>query len=310
MTPLDWKMTPLHWRLVEVWQHSSLLNNLITWRKSQNKILFVATSTIKKIPENASLLESLHQQDKKYDGLVGRHRGRRLIVGTTLLALQWAYRIKVIELYRTGALPKSQTWKMLNCQPAGGHWVSSYFNEGFTGKRCWSPLCPWCYLREFDMHAERIRTMFMPDKKLREATVYLLKICPASARTLAAANQRILQIYIGNSVRRKLKTSAYRLMGYPYVVDKNKSASYGVRVGYFTNDNFGWGEFCRNVKVKDQVVKVHFENIPAIWIDHGIRHIWPYPVALLDAPCNTVVEYLKFRKHRRDYGVIQALNHK
>jgi hypothetical protein len=303
-------MTPLDWNLVEIWSHyGRLLDNLNTWRNSQGKVLFPAIATIKKQAKSASILERLHKQDQQYDGLIGRYRGWRYAAGTALLALQWLYRGKVLELHETGALPEHQTWQMLNCQPSGGHWVADRFGTEGTGAHCESSLCPWCYLREFNMHVERIRTMFTPNKKLREATISLYKVCPSPVKALEDADHRLLQVYIGNSLRRKLTTSAYRLMGYPYIVSKGKrlpqSVSYSVRVGYFTPEPLDWGEFQRNVKVKNEVRQVHFENIPELWIDHGVRHVWPYPVDLLGASCETIVKYLEFRRRRRDYGVVR-----
>jgi len=306
-------MTPLDWKLVEIWSHyGRLLDNLNTWRKSQGKVLIPAIATVKKQPGNVETLERLHRQDQQYDGLIGRYRGWRYAAGTALLALHWLYRGKVLELYKTGALPGSQTWRMLNCQPAGGHWVADRFEMVGTGSYCDSPLCPWCYLRGFNAHVERIRTMFMPKErsKLREETISLYKVCTSPVESMEDADHRLLQVYIGNSIRRKMKKSmtaiAYRLMGYPYIVLKNKAVAYNVRVGYFTLKPVDWGEFCKNVKVKNEVRKVHFENIPALWIDHGVRHVWPYPVDLLGAPCETIVRYLDFRRRRRDHGVVQA----
>lgn len=231
-------MTPLDWNLVEIWSHyGRLLDNLNAWRNSQGKVLFPAIATIKKQDKSASILERLHKQDQQYDGRIGRYRGWRYAAGTALLALHWLYRGKVLELHETGALPESQTWQMLNCQPSGGHWVADRFGTEGTGAHCESSLCPWCYLREFNMHVERIRTMFMPNKKLREETISLYKVCPSPVKALEDADHRLLQIYIGNSLRRKLTTLAYRLIGYPYIVSK----SYSVRVGYFTPEPLDWG---------------------------------------------------------------------
>jgi len=298
---------PLIWTLSQIWpQHGGLIDNLTVWRKSHGKTLPPAISFVKKAPSTARQLREYHEQDCRYAGRVGRHRGWRHLVGSTLLALQYVYQHKVVELFKKKLLPETMTWQMLNCQPAGGHWVADRYEEGFTGTRCGSPLCPWCYLRGFDEHVTRIRDMFNPNRKLRDVTVHLLKICPSAVKTLQAADQRVLQIYIGDRVRKRLKAPAYRLMGFPYFIKKGGAVTYNVRVGYFTAEAITWKDSWSSVRVNGTSRSVHFEPIPEVWIDHAVRHVWPYPIDLLSASCETIVEYLVFRKGRRDFGVVGA----
>lgn len=298
-------MKPLKWKLVEVWSsYGRALDNMHSWLRSQGKIIYPAIARIKKHPESAIALENLYKQDKQSNGVSKQRQGWRRAAGTTLLALQWLYRGKVLELNAAGVLSECQTWQMLNCQPSGGQWVADRFEEGFTGTRCQSPLCPWCYLRGFNAHTERISLMCAPGKKLRETTISLYKICPSPVTAVEDVNHNLIR-YVSHSIRRKLNTPAYRLMGYPCVMVNNKIESYNVCVGYFTSEALDWGNFCKKIKVKNEVHKVYFENVSAVWIDHGVRHVWQYPAGLLGASCETIVSYLKFRKRRRDYGVVR-----
>lgn len=299
---------PLIWTLAEIWpQHGRLLDSLNVWRKSHGKTLPPFISFVRKTGETAEILEEFHRRDHRHEnGPVGRPGGWRYLAGSTLFALQMAYRKKVVELFEKKALPETQTWQMLNCQPAGGHWIADRYVDGFTGTRCGSPLCPWCYLREFDAHVDRIHKMFLPNRKLRDATVHVLRICPAATKTLEAADQRLVQLYIGDRMRKKLKAPAYRLMGFPYFIKKGGAVTYSVRIGYFTAEAIMWKESWSTVKANGTSRSVHFEPIPEVWIDHAVRHVWPYPVDLLSAACETIVEYLMFRKGRRDFGVVGA----
>ncbi len=130
-------MKPLFWKLESVFPtYADLLTTLDTW--------FVG-------PGCDRLKARYKMAGRFHPGQLRRWR-RRASAPWELKAVRrlFAVRAAVVEtalaLYRDSG---QDTWLLLNCQPAGGHWKAEY-TKGIEGRHCRSWLCPWCYLRRIN----------------------------------------------------------------------------------------------------------------------------------------------------------------
>ena len=132
-------------------------NNPLLWR----------LTTI--FPRQAELLELMDLWYKKYEWLHSMATAAKDVYGKYLLRYgkdQWksltalrlyglrlAVQRKSSDLYDSNhnQTLKNQVWRFLNCQPAGGCWVAPTHAHHWTGCRCQTLMCPWCWMRRYQV---------------------------------------------------------------------------------------------------------------------------------------------------------------
>jgi hypothetical protein len=190
-------MRPITWRLREIWpKQGGLFRTIKLWRASKS-----------------GLLDHGFPGAKRKD-VMSFPAGWKRATASVLYSMDWMFRRQVLALAETGKLPVWKTWLMLNCPPAGGRWEPLTRSNGHAGSPCFTPICPWCYLRRVDETVKEVRGIPIGPGSKFAATSYVLRLnrLPDSADIDACyAASKEFRFRVGTWYR----ISAYRYDGVP-----------------------------------------------------------------------------------------------
>ncbi|GMV83916.1 MAG: hypothetical protein AMXMBFR7_51000 [Planctomycetota bacterium] len=137
-------MSAIKWTLQRIFDPVLTFRQLREWERSERKLF----------DEHYERVVKVRAQELKAFKARGRGSGKGKwfkSIARELYVLDSAYRALVLDLAESKRFKVWRTWMMLNCQPAFGRWTADEFGDGLAGKRCDSPICPWCYRRRFEM---------------------------------------------------------------------------------------------------------------------------------------------------------------
>ncbi|GMV83376.1 MAG: hypothetical protein AMXMBFR7_45600 [Planctomycetota bacterium] len=286
-------MEPLRWELRKIWPDGLLRQVLRACVGAGIGDDYLAT--VRTVHRNS--LRRFKGQDKR--SRKGRHWRSRM--ATDLYALLWAWRAQVMALNVEYEIPSWRPWMMLNCQPAGGRWTADRFEEGYTGKRCDSFGCPWCYMRRCSL----LKSILLKDlgfkKNLSVVRIQVANSDQTRVREDRAMLTRFAQVLLrrGSTFKTALRVTA------PFAVVKGGQLVTGHVLTYVHDQPYppeAVGVVETNVKGLG-IVKVQKFSVMACW--KAVLTAYPYPAALLDAR-NLKEYYLLLRSQRgaRVHGIV------
>ncbi|GMV83103.1 MAG: hypothetical protein AMXMBFR7_42870 [Planctomycetota bacterium] len=286
-------MEPLRWELRKIWPDELLRQVLRVSVKTGIGDDYLAT--VRTVHRNSlRRFKALDKRSRK-----GRHWRTRM--ATDLYALLWAWRAQVMAMNVEYKMPSWRPWMMLNCQPAGGRWTADRFEEGYTGKRCDSYGCPWCYMRRCSL----LKSILMKDLGFKKDLSVARFVVTTSNLTRAWEDRAALTRYAQVQLRRSSTIKTALRVTTPFAVVKNDQLVTGHVLTYvhdhpYPPETVGLVE--ANVKGLGFLKQSKFSCLPR-W--KAVLLAYPYPAALLDAR-HLAAFFLLLRSQRgaRVHGIV------